>query len=77
MPYSVWGIEELEVGLQIMHSTGIIAFMEGKLNDPEKRRWDWHGYTTDQYRTFFPRKKSPFDKEYDEMFVDLFAAQDA
>jgi hypothetical protein len=76
MPYSVWGIEELEVGLQIMHSNGIIAFMEGKLNDPDKRRWDWHGYMTDQYRTLFPAKRL-FDKEYDEMFADLFATQDA
>jgi hypothetical protein len=75
MPYSVWGIEDLEVGLQIMHSNGISAFMEGKLNDPEMRLWDWHGYMTDRYRTFFPAKRL-FDKEYDEMFADLFAAQE-
>jgi hypothetical protein len=31
MPYSIWAVEELEVGLQIMCTNGIANFMEGKL----------------------------------------------
>ena len=54
MLYSVLAIEELETALQIMRAKGIGGFMEGKLNDPEKRQWNWHGYMTSQYRSFFP-----------------------
>jgi hypothetical protein len=74
MPYSVWAIEELEVGLQIMRTNGIASFMEGKLNNPVKREWDWHGYMTNQYPKSFPAKRL-FDDQYDEMFADLYAAQ--
>jgi hypothetical protein len=74
MPYSVWPIEELEVGLQVMHANGIASFMEGKLNDPEKREWDWHGYMTNRYPKSFPAKRL-FDDQYDEIFAGLYAAQ--
>jgi hypothetical protein len=74
MPYSIWAIEDLEVGLQIMNANGIASFMEGKLRDPEKRQWDWHGYMTNSYRKSFPAKKL-FEKEYDEMFSNLFQQQ--
>jgi hypothetical protein len=74
MPYSVWAIEELEVGLQIMAANGIGSFMEGKLNNAEMRQWDWHGYMTKQYPKAFPAKKL-FEADYDEMFSALYAAQ--
>jgi hypothetical protein len=74
MPYSVWAIEELEVGLQIMRANGIAGVIEGKLNDPQKREWDWHGYMTNQYPKSFPAKRL-FDDQYDEMFAALHAAQ--
>ena len=74
MPYSIWAIEELEVGLQIMRAHGIANFMDGKLNSEEMRRWDWHGYMSHQYPKSFPAKKL-FDKEYDAMFSDLYRAQ--
>ena len=74
MPYSIWGIEDLEVGLQIMRANDIAGFMEGKLGNPEKRQWDWHGYMTDGYPKSFPAKKL-FAKEYDDMFSDLYTAQ--
>jgi hypothetical protein len=76
MPYSVFAIEELEVGLQIMNANGIDGFMEGKLNDPEMRRWDWHGYMTNRYPKSFPAKRL-FQDEYDEMFSRIFRAQNA
>jgi len=73
-PYSIWAIEELETGLQIVNSVGIAEFMDGKLQDSEMRQWDWHGYMTNRFSKHFPLKKL-FDKEYDEMFSELFAAQ--
>jgi hypothetical protein len=50
MPYSVWAIEELESGLQIIDTVGIGDFMNGKLRDKEMREWDWRGYMTSRYR---------------------------
>jgi hypothetical protein len=74
MPYSVWAIEDLEVGLQIVHANGIADFMGGKLTSPEMRQWEWHGYMTKCYPKSFPAKRL-FDTEYDEMFSNLYAAQ--
>jgi len=73
-PYSIWSIEELEGGLQIINSVGIADFLDGKLKDTEMRQWDWHGYMTNQHKKHFPLKKL-FDKEYDEMSAELYAAQ--
>ncbi len=73
-PYSILAIEELETGLQIIDLVGIAKFMDGKLKDPEMRQWDWQGYMTNSFSNYFPLKKL-FDKEYDEIFSDLYAAQ--
>jgi hypothetical protein len=67
MPYSAWAIEDSEVGLQIINSTAIAEFMEGKLKNEEVRQWEWHGYMTKNYPGSFPAKRL-FDKEYDEIF---------
>jgi hypothetical protein len=74
MPYSIWAIEELEVGLQIMRASGIADFMQGKLNSAEMRQWEWHGYMTNRFPSSFPAKKL-FEKEYDEIFSDLYRTQ--
>jgi hypothetical protein len=74
MPYSIWAVEDLEVGLQIMSANGIANFMEGKLNDQEMREWDWHGYMTAKYPKSFPAKKL-FEKDYDDMFSELYRIQ--
>jgi hypothetical protein len=76
MPYSVFAIEELEVGLQIMNVKGIEDFIEGKLSSPEMRQWDWHAYMTKTYPKSFPAERL-FQDEYDEMFSDLYRAQKA
>jgi hypothetical protein len=76
MPYSIWAIDELEVGLQIMRSNGIAAFMEGKFESAEMCQWDWHGYMKKSYPKSFPAKRL-FEKEHDEMFSALYAAQAA
>jgi len=73
MPYSIWAIEELEVGLQIMRANGIADFMERKLTSEEMRQWGWHGYMTNRYPKSFPAKKL-FEKDYHDMFSDLFRA---
>jgi len=74
LPYSIWAIEELEVGLQIVRDNGIADFMEGKLKSEEKRTWDWHGYMTYSYPKSFPAKRL-FTKEYDDIFAGLYEAQ--
>jgi hypothetical protein len=73
-PYSVWAIDELEVGLQIMESVGINSFMDGKLGNTSMRVSDWHGYMSKTYTSMYPFK-ALFDDEYDAMFADLFSAQ--
>jgi hypothetical protein len=75
-PYSVWAIDELEVGLQIMQSVGIKSFMDGKLGSTSMGFWDWHGYMSKTYASMYPFK-ALFDDAYDAMFADLYSAQDA
>jgi hypothetical protein len=76
MPYSVWAIEELEVGLQIINSVPISDFISGKLDSQEMRSWDWHAYMTKTFPKHFPAKRL-FDSEYNEMFAKIHAAQQA
>jgi hypothetical protein len=76
MPYSIWAIEELEVGLQIMRTTGIADFMKGKLTSEEMRQWDWRGYMSDRYPKSFPVPKL-FETDYEEMFSDLLPTDGA
>jgi hypothetical protein len=75
-PYSVWAIDELEVGLQIMQSKGIKSFMDGKLGSKPMSFWDWHGYMSSSYASRYPFK-ALFDDEYDAMFADLYSAQES
>lgn len=74
-PYSIFAIEDLETGLQILNSVGIADFMDGKLGDAQMRQWDWHAYMGDaRFKKYFPVKKL-FEKEYDELTDKLLAAQ--
>ena len=73
MPYSVWAIEELEVGMQIIHAVGVREFMGGKINDTEMRAWDWHAYINRRYPDHLPAKRL-FDDEYDEIFSGIALA---
>jgi len=75
MPYSVWAVEELEAGLQIMGIAGIKAFMEGKLENAEKRRWDWFAYMRNQYPASFPTKKL-FKDDYRQTFSEIYRGMD-
>jgi hypothetical protein len=74
MPYSIWAIEDLEIGLQLRHANGIGEFMEGKLVSKEMREWDWTGYMSSRY----PKSNAVrelFNEEYEEMFSKLFRMQ--
>lgn len=73
-PYSVWSVDELEVGLQIMQSVGIKSFMDGKFGSQPMSHWDWHGYMSNAYSTLYPFN-ALFDDEYDAMFTELYSAQ--
>jgi hypothetical protein len=73
-PYSIFAIEDLETGLQILDSVGIAEFVDGKLKDGEMRQWDWHGYVRARFKKYFPVKKL-FEKEYDELTDKLMAVQ--
>jgi hypothetical protein len=75
-PYSVWAIDELEVGLQIMQAVGIKSFMDGKLGSQPMSHWDWHGYMSSTHLSLYPFK-ALFDAEYEAMFADLYAVQDS
>jgi hypothetical protein len=75
-PYSIWAIDEVEVGLQIMQSVGIKSFMDGKLSNPSMGFWDWHGYMSNAYTSMYPFK-ALFDDEYDAMFAGLYSAQES
>ena len=70
MPYSVWPIEDLEVGLQIMNERGIHDFIEKKVNDPENFRWEWQSYIRHHFPEHLPAKKL-FSDEYKEIFSQL------
>ena len=70
MPYSVWSIAELEVGMQIINAVGINNFMDGKINDTEMRQWTLHEYMNHCFPEHFPRKKL-FADEYENMFSGL------
>jgi hypothetical protein len=74
MRYSVWPVEELEVGLQIVNSVPIADFVDRKLNDPEMKRWAWHPYMTKCFSQHFPAKML-FLKEFDDIFANLLAAE--
>lgn len=70
MPYSIWAIEELEVGLQVMNAIGIHDFMVGKLDNAEFRRWEWRAYMSERFPEHLPAKKL-FADEYEEIFSGL------
>jgi hypothetical protein len=72
-PYSVFAIEDLEAGLQILDSVGVTDFMDGKLQDREMQQWDWHAYMQARFKKYFPVKKL-FDEEYDQLTDKIVAA---
>jgi hypothetical protein len=58
-----------------MQSVGSRSFMGGKLRGTSMAFWDWHGFISNTYSNLYPFK-ALFDVEYDQMFVDLYSAQE-
>jgi hypothetical protein len=69
-PYSVWAIQEMETGFQIVNKVGIQEFMDGKLNDPQMSQLDLHTYMIGRYKSHFPMEGF-FSDEYDKAFFEL------
>jgi hypothetical protein len=68
MPYSVWPVDDFEVGLQIMDNVPIATFMDGKLRDKETHDWEWRPYMLSRFKG---RYKALFDNEYQKLFSDF------
>jgi len=68
MPYSVWPIDDLELGLQIINESSIATVMDGKLLDSEKQDWEWRPYLTQSFKV--PRKEL-FEDDYRKLFSDF------
>jgi hypothetical protein len=70
MPYSIWCINDLEAGIQVIDKVGIRAFMERKILDPEMSQWEWQPYLAETFRGKFSRKDLLRD-DYDALFEKL------
>ncbi len=71
MPYSVWPVDEFEVGLQVMETVSITTFMDGKLRDKEMHDWEWRPYMSTRFNA---NHRALFDDEYQRLFSDLHPA---
>jgi hypothetical protein len=69
MPYSIWSIGDLEEGFQLLEANSIVSFMDGKLDDPEMKQWEWRPYIGKQFPK--ARMKALFSAEYDDMFSEI------
>jgi hypothetical protein len=68
MPYSVWPVEDFELGLQIMSESSIATVMDGKLLDKEMQDWEWRPYLSQKFKE---RRKPLFEDDYRKLFADF------
>jgi hypothetical protein len=68
MPYSVWPVEDFELGLQIMSESPIATVMDGKLLDKEMQDWEWRPYLSQKFKQ---RRKPLFEDDYRKLFADF------
>ncbi|CUT13660.1 hypothetical protein BF49_4740 [Bradyrhizobium sp.] len=68
MPYSIWPIDDFELGLQIMNESSVAAVMNGKLLDNEHRDWEWRPYLS---KCFKEPRKELFEDDYRRLFSDF------
>lgn len=71
MPYSVMSLHEVEVASGVINEVGIAPFMEGKVRDPERRRWAYHSYCFSQYPDQARGLPRLFQEQYDAVFADI------
>jgi hypothetical protein len=67
MPYSIWHIGDLEAGMQVVDEIGIRRFMDGKILDPEMKRWEWRAYLMHMFKGRYSRK-TLFLSDFDTIF---------
>jgi hypothetical protein len=68
MPYSVWPVDDFEVGMQVMNTVPISTFMDGKLRDKETRDWEWRPYMSARFKGVF---KALFAEDYKKLFAEF------
>ncbi len=68
MPYSVWPIDDFEIGLHVLNDSSIAAVMDGKLLDTEKQDWEWRPYLSENFKE--PRRML-FEDDYRKLFSDF------
>jgi hypothetical protein len=76
MPYSVMSIDEFETAAGVINTTGIHAFVSGKVNHPELRKWGYAAYCSDRHAEAVRNLPPLFDDEYRAMFADLAGQQE-
>lgn len=67
MPYSVWAVEDLEIAMQIIDTTGVREFMDGKIADPEMNDWPWKTYMGTRFPDLV-QGKNLFSDEFEAFF---------
>ncbi|MBK3660165.1 hypothetical protein JJE66_02710 [Bradyrhizobium diazoefficiens] len=68
MPYSIWPIDDFELGLQVMNESSVATVMDGKLLDGEHHDWEWRPYLS---RCFKEPRKELFEDDYRKLFSDF------
>lgn len=69
MPFSIWPVDSLENGLQIIDGTSIGEVFDIKLRGPEYQDWEWDAFLTERYKGFEIRPL--FQREFDALFTEF------
>lgn len=71
MPYSIFAIEEFEKATQIMSSVGIMRFMDGKMSDPEKRKWPIASFMLSAFPSEYQKTTDLFAESFSEIHPEI------
>ncbi|HOI59793.1 MAG TPA: hypothetical protein PKU93_00550 [Candidatus Pacearchaeota archaeon] len=67
-PYSICSSDEFEKMIQIIEKNGIDNFLSNKLNDTEKRLWDYTSFMKNEFEEDYKKTKNIFEEEYKALF---------
>jgi hypothetical protein len=70
MPYSIWSVGDLEVGMQIINFVGIQEFFEPKFSSANMVQWEGHSYMINRLPNHFPAKFL-FPDDYKKIFKGI------
>lgn len=71
MPYSICSIDEFEKMVQIIEKTGILNFMQNKVFDSEKKKWEFQSYMNSEFTEYYRNAKFLFEKDYNDIFSSV------